>query len=166
MNSNLAQNRELSQTPVEESLNEKNLSQTISKRSLSVAPELFKAANTDQIQANAVSGTFSFPGREMVILASVLAILQIADGILTGVGVYHMGIDMEANPLLRMLMGIFGTVPTLVAAKGFALLVIALLASLSQIVPWITLAFRGMVALYAFVAVLPWSAILFGYFSV
>jgi hypothetical protein len=101
----------------------------------------------------------------MIILASALVFLQLADGLLTGVGVSHMGIEMEANPLLRMLMEIFGLIPTLVAVKALAISVIALLASLSGIVPWITLAFRGMVALYTLVAVLPWSAILYGYFS-
>jgi hypothetical protein len=123
----------------------------------------FVVANSDQLATH--QSTFTFPRREMIILASVLVFLQMADGLLTGIGVSHMGIEMEANPLLRMLMGIFGLVPTLIAVKAIAISVIAILASLSGIVPWITLAFRGMVALYTLVAVLPWSAILYGYFA-
>jgi hypothetical protein len=105
------------------------------------------------------------PTREFIILACVLGLLQIADGVLTAIGVHYLGIEMEANPLLRTLMLSIGAIPTLIIVKGLAIGVIALLTSLSHSVSWLIIAMRGMVALYCCAAVIPWSAILIGYLS-
>lgn len=123
------------------------------------------AAARNHIVLAESASVFSVPGREMLVLAIVLGILQIADGVLTGIGVYHLGIGMEGNPLLRILMEYCGAIPTLVIVKTGALMIIAALTTLSGTVAWLTLAMRGMVALYTVCAVIPWSAILYGYFS-
>jgi hypothetical protein len=90
----------------------------------------------------------------------VLSVLQVADGVLTAVGVSSLGIEMEANPLLRSMMEVFGVPATLFAVKGFSIAVIAFLTTLGGLVPWLTMAFRAMVALYSVCAVIPWSIML------
>ena len=103
--------------------------------------------------------------REVFILAVILAFLQIADGVLTGIGVHYLGIDMEANPLLRVLMLNLGTISTLILVKSCAIGIIAFLTTFAHAVTWLVYAMRGMALLYACAAIVPWTAILIGYFS-
>ncbi len=103
--------------------------------------------------------------KEIFILAALLALFQIADGVLTGIGVHHLGIEMEANPLLRSMMLSFGTVFTLVLVKSFAIGIVGFLTTFANTVSWLIYAMRGMAVLYACAAIVPWSAILIGYFS-
>jgi uncharacterized membrane protein len=81
---------------------------------------------------------------------------QAADGALTYVGVRHLGLAVEANPLIAWLITSFGEAGALAVAKlvagGFG---IALhLSSVHKVVAGLTL-------FYVFVAVLPWIAILY-----
>lgn len=101
------------------------------------------------------------PSREMIVLGLILAALQIGDGVLTGVGVHHLGTGMEGNILLRLLMEQFGAMTTLVLVKTFAIGVVGVLTMLSTIVPWLTIAFRAMIALYSCLAIIPWTAIIY-----
>ena len=134
---------------------------TAENRNIAVAPELLVIEGKKRTEET----TFTLPRKEILALTIILVALQIADGLLTGVGVYHMGVEMEANPLLRTLMDIFGATTALVAVKSFAIGIIGILSTLAATVPWLGLAMRGMIVLYSLVAILPWSAILYGYFS-
>ena len=93
-------------------------------------------------------------------LAAILIALQIADGILTYLGVYTFGVSAEGNPLLRYGMHSIGPVATLIVAKGAAILIIVALWRLTTQVRWLNGAMAGVSALYLGAAILPWSLIL------
>jgi hypothetical protein len=110
--------------------------------------------------APANSDTLVAPrSREVVILGLILAILQVLDGYLTGIGVYHFGTEIEGNVFLRSLMENYGFVPTLVLTKTLALGIIALLCSLCTQVGWLPAALKGVIAIYLVCAVIPWCYI-------
>jgi len=102
----------------------------------------------------------AIPSKNILILGSILAILQILDGLLTGLGMYYFGTSAEGNPLLRMLMENYGYVNALVLTKLFALGVIGALCMLASKVSWISMAFKGVIAIYLLFAVIPWTVIL------
>jgi Domain of unknown function (DUF5658) len=91
---------------------------------------------------------------DLAVLSFLLA--QAADGALTYVGVRHLGLAVEANPLIAWLIASFGEAGALTGAKlvagGFG---IALhLSAVHKVVAGLTL-------FYVVVAVLPWIAILY-----
>lgn len=94
------------------------------------------------------------------ILGSILILLQIFDGILTGLGMNFFGTDMEGNVLLRTMMHTLGVVPALLVVKSFAISVIIVLVNLSSQVKWLPLAMKGVIGLYLLAAIIPWSVIL------
>lgn len=57
---------------------------------------------------------------------SLQILLQILDGILTYIGIWHFeaGIELEANPILRYLMGYLGAGFALFLVKFFAILAV------------------------------------------
>ncbi|HEX2344779.1 MAG TPA: DUF5658 family protein [Vicinamibacterales bacterium] len=90
-------------------------------------------------------------------LAVILFLMaQAADGALTYVGVRHLGLAVEANPLISWLIASFGEVGALAGAKlvagsfGIALH----LSAVHKVVAGLTL-------FYVVVAVFPWIAILY-----
>ena len=99
--------------------------------------------------------------REIMIIGFTLSLLQVLDGYLTGVGVYHFGTEIEGNTLLRGFMENFGFVPTLIGAKLLALAIIVTLCSLCDRVTWLPLALKGIIAIYLVAAVIPWTYILY-----
>ncbi len=115
--------------------------------------------------ASGISSSYSraralAPTRDIVILGLFLSTLQILDGLLTGIGMYHFGTSAEGNMLLRLLMENFGFVNALLVTKCFAILVIAMLCSMSASVSWIKTALRCIIFIYLGAAIIPWSAIL------
>jgi hypothetical protein len=90
------------------------------------------------------------------IVLVVFLLSQLADGVLTYLGVKTFGIAAEGNPLLYWLMGSVGEGPALAGAKVMAgSFGIALhLSAVHRVVAILTL-------IYLTVAVLPWMAILF-----
>jgi hypothetical protein len=97
---------------------------------------------------------------EIIALGAILALLQVCDGVLTGVGMSHFGTAMEGNILLRSLMGIIGYIPALIVVKGASILLIAALCLQAPKVRWLKSAFIGVIALYVFMAVIPWTYLL------
>lgn len=95
-----------------------------------------------------------------LILCSILVALQLLDAVLTISGVMTFGIEAEGNPMLHFLMQNIGAVPTIVLAKTIAIGIIGLLFTLSTKVTWIPKALYGMIAVYLFCAVIPWSYLL------
>ena len=100
------------------------------------------------------------PSQEIVILCSILAILQVMDGILTAQGVYHFGIHAEGNPLLRWLMLSLGYETALITAKILSLMIITALCFLAARVQWLIHAIRLVIFIYLGAAIIPWSVIL------
>jgi hypothetical protein len=97
---------------------------------------------------------------EVAALGIILALLQISDGILTAIGMVYYGTSMEGNLLLRELMGLLGTVPALVLVKTLAIGVVTGLCLYAYPIKWLKPAFKLVIGLYLFFAVLPWSVIL------
>lgn len=121
-------------------------------------------ANTAYADPNVVFGTavpkVSKPALQRswfgdaVLVAFLLA--QCFDGVFTYVGVSTYGLRIEANPLIALLMTYLGHGTALAGAKGVAA-GLGIYLHLRQV--------HGAVAMlaifYAFVAILPWTAILF-----
>ena len=103
------------------------------------------------------------PSREMVILSIILALLQVSDGVLTGLGMSIFGTAAEGNLLLRTLMESWGYIPALFITKSFAIMIIAGLCYLSTVVAWLPRAMRCVIAVYVLAAVIPWTYILLTY---
>lgn len=102
----------------------------------------------------------TFENLEAALLAFTLAAIQVVDGVFTSIGIGMFGLEMEANPFLRSLMSTFGVGETLTFVKCLAILTIFLLFKLSSRVTWIPKAFKGLILLYLFAAILPWTIIL------
>jgi hypothetical protein len=98
--------------------------------------------------------------REILLLGLVLIALQVADGVLTGMGMAHFGIHAEGNVLLKSLMQLIGYVPALVLAKGLAVIVVCTLCVLSNKIFWIPRAMKVVIGIYLFAAVIPWTMLL------
>jgi Domain of unknown function (DUF5658) len=100
------------------------------------------------------------PSPQVLVLGALVALLQLLDGILTGIGVSLMGSHAEGNALLRMLMEQLGYIPALVVAKSVAIVVLIVLCLLAREVRWITQALQCVIVLYLAGAIIPWSTIL------
>jgi hypothetical protein len=114
-------------------------------------------ASASYQRTRAVASTIS---TEIILLGSILALFQVLDGILTGIGMYYFGTTAEGNILLRVLMESYGYITALVAVKSLAIAVIAGLCFLSAQVSWLALAMKVVIAVYLFAAIIPWSYIL------
>ena len=112
-----------------------------------------------------ISGSYSraavkAPSREIVVLGIILCVLQIADGILTGIGINAFGVAAEGNSFLRFLMEQLGYIPALTLTKGVAVVVTTILCTLSSNVSWIRHALKAVIGVYLLAAVVPWTLIL------
>jgi hypothetical protein len=118
--------------------------------------------------AGAVSGSYrrvsqslSIPSsKEIYLTGLILSLLQIADGVLTAIGIFKFGVHAEGNPLLKSLMIAIGPVEALIVVKMIAIIVIATLCLLASQITWVTKALKGMIILYICAAIIPWTAIL------
>jgi hypothetical protein len=81
--------------------------------------------------------------------------VQLADGILTSIGVARFGTGVEANPLLVHSMAAYGSWTTLAAAK-----IVAVLGGSVLHVYAYDLVLASLTAGYVFATVLPWSLLL------
>lgn len=106
-----------------------------------------------------VAATAGIPA-DIIALGVILAALQIIDGVLTAIGIHHYGTGMEGNFLLRTLMTIVGCIPALMLVKGGSIALIAMLCRQAPKMTWLKPAFYGVIALYVFGAVIPWTYIL------
>ncbi len=98
--------------------------------------------------------------REVIILGIILSTLQILDGVLTTLGVNSFGTEAEGNIMLRSLMELIGHVPALILAKALAIIVVAILCSLSTKINWVGRAFKVVIGIYLMAAIIPWTMIL------
>jgi len=86
--------------------------------------------------------------------------LQVADGLLTFIGVSKLGIRAEGNPLLSSLMESYGVGNTLLITKFLAIVVCLMLIKLSEKFEPVKPALICVCVIYTLFAVLPWSIIL------
>lgn len=112
------------------------------------------------VQGGRTAATAAGIPTDIIALGLVLAALQIMDGILTAIGIAHYGTGMEGNILLRTLMTIVGCIPALMLVKGGSIALIAMLCRQATKMTWLKPAFYGVIALYVFGAVIPWTYIL------
>jgi len=99
--------------------------------------------------------------RKALMSGLLLILLQGLDGILTTIGVERFGVSAEGNPLIRNLMHEMGHLPALGLVKCLAVLIIIALMSYARKLPWINNALGAIGAVYIFVAIIPWTYILF-----
>lgn len=92
------------------------------------------------------------PNTRALALLAVFAVVQIADGWLTAVGIDRFGLGAEANPLIALPMAFLGPLAALIMAKGIALLGAALLYRFSR-----HALLAGLTAMYMVVAIMPWA---------
>ena len=97
---------------------------------------------------------------DVIVIGLILATLKLLDGVLTGIGMYQYGQGMEGNVLLRSLMAVIGYIPALVIVKSCSIGLIALLCTQATKMTWLKPALYGVIALYTFAAVIPWTYIL------
>lgn len=97
---------------------------------------------------------------EICLLGALLCALQIADGVLTGIGVIKFGTSIEGNLLLRSLMESYGVIHTLLGVKLACIGIVLSLCCVAHSIPWLRTALRGVTSLYLFAAIIPWSCIL------
>lgn len=103
------------------------------------------------------SFTLTLPGsrcRAFWALALFVAV-QLADGTQTYMGILRFGPGVEANPLLALCAGIFGTSAALFVAKGVAIIGGATLHVLSQ-----HLILVALTVACVFGAIVPWAMVL------
>lgn len=90
---------------------------------------------------------------DAVIVLFLLA--QAADGVMTYVGVTTLGVHLEANPLLALLMNAFGHGPAVTAAK-----VVASGLGISLHLIGVHRVLAVLTGVYIVAAVLPWAGLL------
>ena len=97
----------------------------------------------------------------ILLIGVALALLQLADGILTSIGVSRFGVGIEGNPLLRAMMREFGHIPTLTILKFIAVMIVIGLTLLAHRLPWVKNAMGALTCLYLVAAIIPWTYLLF-----
>ena len=97
---------------------------------------------------------------EVLVLGVILALLQVLDGLLTGLGMASFGTSMEGNLLLRSLMHAIGWAPAIILVKGASIGIIVFLCGQAGKVSWLKQAMRGVAGLYVVFAIVPWTYIL------
>jgi hypothetical protein len=103
----------------------------------------------------------SAPTREIMFLGMLLVLLQIGDGLLTGLGINTYGVHAEGNFLIKYLISEIGLFPALLATKSIAIAIVFLLCLMASQVIWLPRAMKCVIAIYFFAAIIPWSYILF-----
>ena len=58
-----------------------------------------------------------------VFLAMAFVVLQVLDGVLTGVGVYRYGLELEANPIASLTFSKWGVVEGAILMKGISFMI-------------------------------------------
>ncbi len=97
--------------------------------------------------------------RNAFVLGFALVLCQLLDGMLTYAGLSAFGVHMEGNVFLRSYMNQFGMGPVLFVAKGLAVLLAASLTLRAHAHRWIRPLIFGLICIYIWLALLPWTLI-------
>ena len=89
--------------------------------------------------------------------------LQVADGILTYLGMLRFGVEFEANPIIGYLMELLGVTPALILCKGAAIVLMRHLIRNKDTLDGrdMRLALWFVNILYMLVAIIPWVIVHF-----
>lgn len=93
-------------------------------------------------------------------LGVILAVMQFLDGLLTYAGVSILGVNMEGNSFIRVLMHAYGSFPALFLAKIFAVVMAFFLTMHSHRRRWIRPIIVVLCLFYLALAVVPWTYII------
>jgi hypothetical protein len=93
-------------------------------------------------------------------LCLVLTGVQICDGVLTGIGVTHFGLEAEGNVLLRQCMEMIGAIPALLILKSLSILATAPMIGYIKHLSWLPLMMKGVIGLYVVFAIVPWCFVI------
>ena len=108
-----------------------------------------------------ISENSSFvPSSSIFWLGTILCIVQILDGVLTGLGMHYFGTHMEGNPILRNLFETIGFIPALIIVKLSAILIVIALCISAKKLQWIEKALKMVTVFYVTAALIPWTYIL------
>jgi len=105
------------------------------------------------------------PSRELFYFALFFVSLQVADGMLTSIGVARFGIQGEGNPFLKNLMLEHGADKALFMVKAAAIFIIAGLTALAKRAPFVKDIIGTLSCIYLFAAIIPWVYIITHYFD-
>jgi len=100
------------------------------------------------------------PDQGILLLGGLLILAQILDGALTIGGVATYGTAAEGNPMLRSLMELIGLAPAVIVTKLACSALIVALCYQARSIAWLPRALKGILGVYALLAVIPWSVML------
>lgn len=118
------------------------------------------------IECDSRSGPpFYMTNARLHILSIFFGLLQIADGVLTYIGVTHLGISAEGNPLVRFFINLLGPFSGLFFVKAIGLIVIYTICFRCITLEdrnWLQNFLVSMIAFYLIFAIIPWVYVLSG----
>lgn len=104
------------------------------------------------------------PSRTLIYFSIFFVSLQVADGMLTSIGMTRFGVDGEGNPFLRWLMHDYHPDQVLLVVKSIAVLIIIGLTIIARKVSWVKDLIGTLSCIYLFAAIIPWVYVLSFYF--
>lgn len=104
------------------------------------------------------------PSRALIYFSIFFVSLQVADGMLTSIGMTRFGVHGEGNPFLRNLMHLHKPDHVLLVVKTIAVMIIIALTVIARKVSWIKDLIGTLSCIYLFAAIIPWVYILTFYF--
>jgi len=104
-------------------------------------------------------GSYSMSKRALQ-LGLLLVICQVLDGFLTYAGLTMLGVSMEGNAFLRVMMEVYGTAPILILVKFMAVICIFVVTVQAHKRKWIRPIIVGLIVIYLAAAIIPWVYII------
>lgn len=104
------------------------------------------------------------PSRALIYFSIFFISLQVADGMLTSIGMTRFGVHGEGNPFLRNLMHDYHPDKVLLVVKSFAVVIILILTYIAKKVSWVKDLIGTLSCIYLFAAIIPWVYVLTFYF--
>lgn len=95
-----------------------------------------------------------------VLWFALLLLFLILDGLFTYIGITNSGTEYEANGLVKYSMELFGIGRGLLLSKSVAIVSLMVLWKFRKDIIWVLGAVRGLVVIYFFFAIAPWSYLL------
>ena len=102
-----------------------------------------------------IHGPLASPKTSALCALGLFVLVQVADGVLTSIGIARFGLGIEANPLLVRTMAMFGSGTALIGAKTIAIVGGSVLHAYSY-----HLVLAALTVAYVFATLLPWAILL------
>jgi len=94
--------------------------------------------------------------KQILFYATLFSTVQVADGVLTGIGVTAFGTQAEGNVLLKAAIENFGCWEAIICTKIVAISAIVGLVWISNKLYWAKHMMISLCFMYIFVAIIPW----------